>query len=89
MSTSKNRHDANIWQAMSKSMDIDRLYNLWMRVEGSHNYIVIALGLCVKWPLIYGHLHNLYMLHGSYIHAFDTVTYTLSYVNKKVKIHSY
>ena len=89
MSTSKNRHDANIWQAMSKSMDMDSLYNLWRRVEGPHNYIIIALGLCAKWPLIYRHLHNLYMLHGSYIYAFDAISYTLSCVKKKVTIYSY
>ena len=26
-----------------------RRYGLWMK--GPHNFMVIALGLCVKWPL--------------------------------------
>ena len=26
-------------------------YGLWMRVKGPHHYKVMALGLCVKWPL--------------------------------------
>ena len=25
---------------------------LWMRFEGPHNYMVVALGSCVKWPLL-------------------------------------
>ena len=25
-------------------------YNLWMRIEGPHNYMVTVLGSCVKWP---------------------------------------
>ena len=28
-------------------------YGLWMRIKHSHNSMVMALGLCVKWPLAY------------------------------------
>ena len=27
-------------------------YGLWMRVKGPHHYKVMALGSCVKWPLV-------------------------------------
>ena len=29
---------------------LNNQYNLWMRFEGPHNYMVMALGSCVKWP---------------------------------------
>ena len=34
-----------------KSMALDNWYNLGVRVKSPHNYMVWALGSCVKWPL--------------------------------------
>ena len=25
-------------------------HNLWMNIKGLHNYMIVALDLCVKWP---------------------------------------
>ena len=30
---------------------LNTCYGLWMRVKGPHNYMIMALGLCVKWAL--------------------------------------
>ena len=28
------------------------IYGLWMRIKGPNNHMVMALGLCVMWPLV-------------------------------------
>ena len=35
---------------MSESRVLDSWYGLWMRVKGPHNYMIMALGSCVKRP---------------------------------------
>ena len=41
---SRGRHDAS-------SDKPCQWYDLWMRIKSPHNYMVMAMGLCAKWPL--------------------------------------
>ena len=43
----RGRPNANF----DKPCQLNNWSGLWMRVDGSHNYTVMVLGSCVKWPL--------------------------------------
>ena len=36
-----------------KPCQVSNCYGLWKRVEDPHEYVVMAFGLCVKWPLVH------------------------------------
>ena len=38
--------DANFGKLCQSNM----WYRLWIRVKGPHNYVVMGIGSCVKWP---------------------------------------